>query len=408
MIARRLRIGYTCHDAFPSTHTNTQQIFWTLSEMARLGHTVDVCVPAVAGGAAADAAIARHYGEQGGGPPALRFLPMSTHEARGSLAKGWFDLRAPFHHARGHHDLIWTRDPFALVAAVRTGVPTIFETYRPDFATASAFAPWRHVALGAGSFAGVIAHSALAADALVDAGVPRPQVLVAHNGCAPSLMQPVLDRAEARALTGLPGDRPLLVYTGHVGPQKGTDALIALAAGLPQARLVIVGVDPASGDGRWIDDRARQAGATNIVLRPRVDVAAVAPYLYAADCLVIPPTDEPLRRYGRTVLPMKVFSYLAAARPIVAPALPDIAEVLMHDETAVLVPPGDAKVAATMVADLLADEPRAARLAKAAAGLSHRYTWRARAERISSWLLGLEPIARASAVRGSAVSPPVR
>lgn len=45
-----------------------------------------------------------------------------------------------------------------------------------------------------------------------------------------------------------------------------------------------------------------------------------------ADVLVIPPSADPLQQFGRTVLPLKVFQYLAAGRPIVTGEVPDTAE----------------------------------------------------------------------------------
>jgi len=399
-----LRIGYTCHDAFPSTDTNTQQIFWTLSEIARLGHTIDLCVPAVHGGDSARALIARHYGAPDGSiPEGLRFLasaPMSrsggssdpptkagTRERTHTLlARGQFDLMVTRRFARASHDVIWTRDPLALVSAVSRGVPAVFETYRPDFAASPAFAIWRRATLRARALAGVITHSQLAADAFVGAGVARDRVLVAHNGHAPSLMEPRLTRTEARALVGLPDDGPLVIYTGHVGPRKGTEALMALAAALPRARLVVVGVDEGSDTRGWVQACAERADARNVVLVPRVGLAEVARYMYAADCLVIPPTAAPLRRYGRTVLPMKLFSYMAAGRPILAPRLPDIEEVLVDGENAVLVRPDDPVAAACALRGVLDDAPRAERLAAAALTASRAFTWSARAQTIAGAL----------------------
>lgn len=389
-----LRIGYTCHDAFPSTHTNTQQIFWTLSEVARLGHQVDLCVPAVRGGDEARGLIGAHYGAPDGAvPDGLRFVPAAASFSGTTAAKGWFDLRAAWRFSRRTHDVVWTRDPLAFAAALQWRVPVVFETYRPDFASAPAFAPWRASTIGhsrrmglAGErrLAGVITHSALAARAFVAAGVPEARVLVAHNGFAPALMAPVLTRDEARAATGLPAETPLLMYTGHVGPEKGTDALIALAAAVPEAHLVIVGVDDDSQERRWVEQCAQQAGANNLILVPRVGLREVARYLYAADCLVIPPTDAPLTRYRHTVLPMKVFSYLAAGRPILAPALPDIEEVLTDNVNAVLVPPGSVTAQAAALRALLAEPARATRLAEAALASSHGFTWSARAAAITN------------------------
>jgi glycosyltransferase involved in cell wall biosynthesis len=110
----------------------------------------------------------------------------------------------------------------------------------------------------------------------------------------------------------------------------------------------------------------------------------VARYLYAADCLVVPNTDAPLNRYGRTVLPMKLFAYMAAGRPILAPRLPDIEEVLTDDRTAVLVEPGDSVAAAAALRSLLAEPARAERLASAAREAARQFTWSARAIKITA------------------------
>src|SRR5258705_561436 len=46
-VEKALRLAYSCHDRFPSPDTNTQQIFWTVIEVARLGARVDLFVPSV-------------------------------------------------------------------------------------------------------------------------------------------------------------------------------------------------------------------------------------------------------------------------------------------------------------------------------------------------------------------------
>jgi glycosyltransferase involved in cell wall biosynthesis len=199
-------------------------------------------------------------------------------------------------------------------------------------------------------------------------------------------MVPELSRESAREQTGLPLDRRLIVYTGHVGPHKGTTSLIDLARAIPDAAMVIVGVDEASDERRWLDDRLHGAGVQNVIAVPRVPLRQVASYLYAADCLVIPPTSDPLTTYRRTVLPMKIFSYLAAGRPILAPRLPDIQEVLRDGETARLVEPDDAAAAADAVRRLLDDSALASRLSQACRDAARTCTWAARAAMIADTL----------------------
>jgi glycosyltransferase involved in cell wall biosynthesis len=389
---RPLRIRYTCHDRWPSTDTNTQQIFWTLVEVARRGHQVDLSVRALPPRADAREAIAVHYGAPGGTlPDTLRISADSRRVANERLDTVWFDLTVPSRSA--DHDVMWTRDPLALVAAMNGPAPVVFETFRPDYALAASFAPWRRATLARAGWgrpvprlAGVIAHSHLTAGAFVRAGVPAERCVTVHNGYSPSLMEPELARDAARAETGLPRDRALLVYTGHVGPHKGTASLLDLARAVPDASMVIVGVDDGSHERRWLDDRIDAAGVHNVIAVPRVPLASVATYLYAADCLVIPPTSEPLQVYGRTVLPMKLFSYLAAGRPIIAPRLPDIEEVVRNGETALLVEADDTSAAADAVRRLLVDRLLAARLSESCREAARGYTWAARAATIADTL----------------------
>jgi glycosyltransferase involved in cell wall biosynthesis len=84
---------------------------------------------------------------------------------------------------------------------------------------------------------------------------------------------------------------------------------------------------------------------------------AMAAYLALADVLVSP------RAYGGN-LPLKVFDYLAAGRPIVATDIPTHRTVLT-DERAVLVAP-ESQALAEGILSLLGQPERSERLARAA------------------------------------------
>jgi glycosyltransferase involved in cell wall biosynthesis len=112
----------------------------------------------------------------------------------------------------------------------------------------------------------------------------------------------------------------------------------------------------------------------------------VARYLMAADVLLQPPSRIPLKLIGNTVLPMKLFLYLAAGRPIVAPDLPDMREVLVHDDNALLVPTGDDDAAVRALTRIIEEPGLAERLSGAAKKTAAGLTWDARAARILSFL----------------------
>jgi len=396
------RLAYTCHDAFPSPAANTQQIFWTTQEVASLGASIDLFVPAsgvrahAAPSAGVRETVANYYGLSSSAlAPSLAIHPIADggldgreHRpgAAGWVTHGRFDWRVPRSlRARGH-DLIWTRDPFAAAVSVRAGLPTVFETYRSDLATRLRFAPWRAATLSSRSLVGAILHSRLARDAYVRAGVPQDRCLVAYNGFVEAHARPALTRLEARQRLHLPADQTLVVYTGACGQRKGVDAIVRLAARMPSAQFVLVGADADSVEGRELNRLANAHSASNIVLRKAVPSRDVWPYLFAADCLLVPPTAAPQRQYRRTGLPIKLFGYMAAGRPILAPRLADIEEVLTDGVTARLVPPDDDDAAAASLAALLADASLCGHLSRAAREASGAFTWSARGRRVHDFL----------------------
>jgi glycosyltransferase involved in cell wall biosynthesis len=81
--------------------------------------------------------------------------------------------------------------------------------------------------------------------------------------------------------------------------------------------------------------------------------------------------------------PTKIFEYMALSVPTVASRLGQIAEVLEHDRTALLVTPGDEHELAAAISALLADPARGKVLAEEARReVESAHTWDDRAESI--------------------------
>jgi glycosyltransferase involved in cell wall biosynthesis len=104
-------------------------------------------------------------------------------------------------------------------------------------------------------------------------------------------------------------------------------------------------------------------------------------HLAACDVLVSPhvPNPDGTPFFGS---PTKLFEYMAMGRGIVASDLDQIGEVLEHNRTALLVPPGDADALASAVARLSEDRPlRECLGAEARRVVLERHTWRAHTQR---------------------------
>jgi glycosyltransferase involved in cell wall biosynthesis len=83
---------------------------------------------------------------------------------------------------------------------------------------------------------------------------------------------------------------------------------------------------------------------------------------------------------------MKLFQYLAAGRPILAPETPDLVELLRDGENARLVPPGDVPAAVAALRGLLTNPTLSSHLSEGARATSADLTWDARARKILRFL----------------------
>ena len=163
-----------------------------------------------------------------------------------------------------------------------------------------------------------------------------------------------------RRRLGLPADTPVILYSGTFEAYQGLGELIAaipnVLAAVPSARFVLVGADR---EGRaalgWAAEELVRAGTLTLVERqPR---SAMPVYLAMADLLVSP------RAFGGN-LPLKIFDYLAAGRPIVATDISTHRSVLTR-RTAVLVEP-NADALAGGIVSILRDASKGRELGDAA------------------------------------------
>ncbi len=187
---------------------------------------------------------------------------------------------------------------------------------------------------------------------------PRTSVREWHY---PSVMVPAAkgDSERLRRRLAIPPGRPVVLYGGTFESYQGLTQLIQaiplVRTQIPEATFVLVGAENGSGAAVRAQGAALlQSGALHVIDRqPRHEIPG---YLGLADVLVSP------RSYGGN-LPLKVFDYLAAGRPIVATDIPTHRTVLNEDR-AVLVQPQTNEIAHGIVS-LLRDPERADRLARA-------------------------------------------
>ena len=277
---------------------------------------------------------------------------------------------------RRRFDVYYTRSPFVAVAfAFMFGFRAVLELHVPPAG------PMRRALLRLCRLFGcrfVAISDALRRRVAALLCVEPDEIGVAHDGYDPALFSKLPDRAETRRRLGLADETFAICYLGSaatLGAAKGV-RFIAEAfrrAALPDATLLLAGIE--QGEDALAGPDIRCLG--------RIPHEKIAALLAACDCAVVSFPEN--ADYARAMSPLKLFEYLAAGLPIIAPDFPNLREVL-DESCALLVPLTDAAALAAAMTRLRTDAALRSRLAAGAAERASAYTWDARAERLLAFL----------------------
>jgi glycosyltransferase involved in cell wall biosynthesis len=196
----------------------------------------------------------------------------------------------------------------------------------------------------------------------------RPEVIYtseadrAEDGREPSHVVPLgidVDRFPG-AHSALAADWPIVGTVGRLAPQKGHETLLAAARLVPEAQFVIV------GDGELRASLKQAAGENVHFTGARDDVPEL---LASFDVYAQPSLYEGLC--------VAVLEAQAAGVPVIATPLGGMRDTVVHEETGLVVPVGDAHALAAAIRRLLEDRALGARLAEEARRrVRERYTGR--------------------------------
>jgi glycosyltransferase involved in cell wall biosynthesis len=222
---------------------------------------------------------------------------------------------------------------------------------------------------------------------LVSRGIDAGKILVNPNGVDPCRFNPDRlqeQRAQIRSRFGINPDKIVVGFIGTFGPWHGSSVLARSIGPVversPRAHFLMI------GDGKMLPETRsiiEAAGVSSHVtftgLVPQVDGPA---YLAACDILVSPhvPNSDGSEFFGS---PTKLFEYMAMGSGIVASRLAQIAEVLEHRKTALLVQPGSPAELASAICLLVSDSNLRSELGRNARRRAEtHHTWRRHTERI--------------------------
>ncbi|MCH7823683.1 MAG: glycosyltransferase family 4 protein [Acidobacteria bacterium] len=178
----------------------------------------------------------------------------------------------------------------------------------------------------------------------------RPRVIAIPNGVDLRLFD------EPPDLTGRDRERLenrfVIAFVGSLKPWHGIDSLLVaferLKSSEPRAHLLVVGAGPLLPRVREEAERLGEDAVTVVGAVPHQQVAA---WLRYADVGVAP--YPPLEDFYFS--PLKVVEYLAAGLPVVASDIGQLPQLVAHEQTGLLVPPGDATALAEALARLCSD-----------------------------------------------------
>ena len=165
-------------------------------------------------------------------------------------------------------------------------------------------------------------------------GVPLDRVRVIYNGIDVNRYQPVFNQDVLQRYE-IDGDRPYILFVGRITHQKGIIHLLKAAAYFPgEVQLVLCATDPDTPEiGQEMTARVRELvdrGRRVIWISQFVPAADIVPLYSQAALFVCPSIYEP---FGIINL-----EAMACGVPVVGSAVGGIPEVVVDQETGILVP----------------------------------------------------------------------
>lgn len=221
---------------------------------------------------------------------------------------------------------------------------------------------------------------------LLDRGIPGERVLVSPNAVDPDYFHPGCGGDKLRSELGIGAHEITIGFVGTFSPwhgisilQQAIQAMLSNGSGAG-LRFLLVGTGSLHAEMRTAlraFEESRQ-----VLLPGMVPHGRVREYLDAADILVSPhirlPDGKPF--FGS---PTKLFEYMAMGKAIIASNLDQLAQVLAHNETAVLVEPGNVQELIEAIEWLEHDRALRSRLGAEARRVAvGKHTWKQNVGRV--------------------------
>ena len=380
------KIAYISDQLWPNKIATSEQTINTVSALAAEGVDITLIIPkhwrnlGTSRKSHKEKLLNFYHVQNGFELTRLFYLPFAPMKIR-KASQGFI---GPLYASIFNYEIIYTRNLLPALVGWALGKKVVFETWhtfdRFRIKTAKRLAKLSN----SPNFLGIISHSVSSKNSLIHHGVLEEKITVIPNGFNPEISTPPLAQVEARRILGWKEQDKIVCYAGRIDIEKGSQTILELAEKTPEINYLLIGYSENKPDD-WILNVAAQKRLKNIRWSPWVTTKDLWKFLFASDVLIIPPTASPWRLYHKTGLPMKLFLYMAAGRPILAPLLPDI-EDLLDKENAALVEPDNLYKAQQTIRRLFEDNAWADSIAKQAQLDSKSFTWQSRAKKVIAFI----------------------
>jgi glycosyltransferase involved in cell wall biosynthesis len=381
-----VKLTYLSNAKIPSREANSIHVMKMCQAFASLGHEVLLVAPDVRSGL--ESGISNPFSFYGVKPCfEVRKLPWRAVKGRGWIY-GWEAARFA---RRSAPDAVFGRCLHSCAVAARMGVPTVWDAHMLTFLQRRNERLLFRLMITAPAFRGMTVNcDALRRCILVEVPELAGRITVAHNGAdaMPDNLMP-LDLGESNGMLRVG-------YIGHLYPGKGLEIVRKLAGRAPWAEFHVVGGQQETIDMLKCDTTL----PCNIRLHGFVVPAEIERLTLAFDVLLAPYQREvQIAGGGETaswMSPLKLFSYMAAGKPIICSDLPVLREIIQHERNGLLVTPNDPDAWLEALNRLSTDPRERARLGtNAHADFLASYTWHERARRVLDSLAPAIPYQRA-------------
>lgn len=227
---------------------------------------------------------------------------------------------------------VWLKRRYGLPMLLEVNSPLYQERARYDGISLKRLAQWaQHYAWRGADY--VLPVTQVLGDMVAAEGVPKARIRVIPNGINQERFGTAPDTETAKNMLGLQG-KTVLGFTGFLRDWHGLDTVIDLIAhdnADAMRHLLVIGDGPARAN---LEAQAHRLGIANrLTITGIVGRDDIMRYVAAFDIALQPAVVA----YAS---PLKLFEYLMLGRAIVAPAQPNIMEILNDGKNAVLFEPG--------------------------------------------------------------------